>query len=144
MPIKRSLILESLKRHEGYRQRPYIDTVGKLTVGYGRNLDDRGLSRDEASMLLEHDVTLAIQECLQVWPWLAKLDEVRSAVIVELAVNMGVPVLRGFRKLFAALEKDDYATAAAELLDSQWRTDVGPHRSGRLAQQLASGKVPPG
>lgn len=144
MPIKRSLILESLKRHEGFRSHAYLDTVGKLTIGYGRNLDDRGVSRAEADQLLENDVTLAIQECLQVWPWLSKLDDVRAAVIVELAVNMGVPILAGFKRMLAALEKGDYGTAAAELLDSKWRRDVGPHRSSRLAQQLASGKIPPG
>jgi lysozyme len=141
VPIKRSIILESLKRHEGYRAHPYVCTAGKLTVGHGRNLDDAGITRDEAAMLLEGDVTRAIAECLQAWPWLSTLDEVRAAVIVEMAVNLGVPRLKGFKKALAACEKGDYATAAAEMLDSQWRAQVGA-RAFRLAQQMASGKVP--
>ena len=141
MPIKRSIILTSLMRHEGYRRTAYADTVGKLTVGYGRNLDDVGVTRDEAALLLENDVTQAIAECLQAWPWLASLDDVRSAVVVEMAVNMGVPSLRGFKKMLAACEKGDYATASAEMLDSRWRAQVGA-RAYRLAQQMASGKVP--
>jgi lysozyme len=142
VPIKRSIVLESLKRHEGYRRTAYADTVGKLTVGYGRNLDDVGVSRDEAAMLLENDVTAAIAACLQVWPWLSTLDDVRAAVIVEMAVNMGVTKLRGFKKMLAACEKGDYATASAEMIDSAWRAQVGA-RAYRLAQQMATGKVSP-
>ena len=142
MPIKRSLILQSLKRHEGFRRHPYVDTVGKLTVGYGRNLDDVGLTQDEAAMLLEADVTRAIAACLQTWPWLSGLDDVRSAVIVEMAVNLGIDGLKGFRKMLAACEKGDFATAEAEALDSVWRTQVGA-RAYRLARQLGSGKLQP-
>lgn len=142
MPIKRSIIIQSLKRHEGYRQFAYQDSVGVWTIGHGRNLEDVGVSRDEAAMLLEADVTRAIAACLQTWPWVASLDEVRAAVIVEMAVNLGVHGLGGFRKMLAACEKGDYATAAAEMLDSQWRAQVGA-RAYRLSQQMASGKIPP-
>jgi lysozyme len=140
VPIKRSIILESLKRHEGFRQFPYTDTVGILTVGYGRNLEDVGVSRDEAAMLLEGDVTAAIALCLQAFPWLATVDDVRAAVIVEMAVNLGIDRLKGFKKMLAACEKGDYALAAAEALASKWRTQVGA-RAFRLARQLESGKV---
>ena len=153
MPIKRSIILESLKRHEGYRQTAYADSVGILTIGYGRNLDDVGVSRDEAAMLLENDVTKAIAECLQAWPWLSGLDDVRSAVIVEMAVNLGVPRLKGFKKMLGHVERGvaakdagtaqaAFASAAVEGLDSKWRAQVGA-RAYRLMQQLASGKIPP-
>jgi lysozyme len=153
VPIKRSIILESLKRHEGYRKHPYVDTVGKLTVGHGRNLDDVGISRDEAAMLLEGDVTAAIALCLQAWPWLSGLDDVRSAVIVEMAVNLGIDGLKGFKQMIAAVEralaaKDpavaqrEFAAAAAHGIDSLWRAQVGA-RAYRLMAQLASGKIPP-
>jgi lysozyme len=141
VPIKRSIIIESLKRHEGYRQFCYQDSVGVWTIGHGRNLEDVGLSRDEAAMLLEGDVTRAIMQCLQTWPWVAQLDEVRAAVIVEMAVNLGVHGLGGFRKMLAACEKGDFATAASEMLASTWRVQVGA-RAYRLAQQMATGKVP--
>jgi lysozyme len=153
VPIKRSILIESLKRHEGYRQFCYQDSVGVWTIGHGRNLEDVGLSRDEAAMLLEGDVTRAIMQCLQTWPWVAQLDEVRAAVIVEMAVNLGVHGLGGFRKMLGHIEaalaaKDpavaakEFAAAAAEGLDSTWRIQVGA-RAYRLMQQLASGKLSP-
>jgi pyruvate kinase len=63
-------------------------------------------------------------------------------VIVEMAVNLGIDGLKGFKKALAACEKGDYATTAAEMLDSMWRAQVGA-RAYRLAQQMASGKIPP-
>ena len=47
-------LIEDLKRDEGFRSHPYRDTVGKLTIGYGRNLDDVGISEREAEQLLHH------------------------------------------------------------------------------------------
>ena len=41
-------IEEQLILHEGLRLKPYRDTVGKLTIGVGRNLDDVGITRAEA------------------------------------------------------------------------------------------------
>lgn len=145
MPIKRSLIITSLMRHEGFSGHPYRCTAGKLTVGYGRNLEGKGLSRPEGAYLLENDVTDGIAEALQAFPWLAKVDEVRSAVIVECAIALGLPVYLGFKKHIAACAVGDWDTAAAELLDSklpepdQW----GPIRSYRLAEQLRTGKIKP-
>jgi hypothetical protein len=91
--------------------------------------------------------------CLQAWPWLSGLDDVRSAVIVEMAVNLGIDGLKGFKQMIAAVEralaaKDpavaqrEFAAAAAHGIDSLWRAQVGA-RAYRLMAQLASGKIPP-
>ena len=45
-------IEEQLMIDEGFRSKPYSDTVGKLTIGYGRNLDDVGITRNEAFQML--------------------------------------------------------------------------------------------
>lgn len=140
-PLNRSLITVSIKRHEGLRLKPYLCTAGKLTIGYGRNLEDKGISREEADLLLERDVTDAIMESRQAFAWLDKLDPVRAAVIVEMCANMGLPRLLGFKRMIAALQRGDYKTAAAEMIDSKWRVDVGA-RAYRLAHQMETGKVP--
>jgi lysozyme len=141
-PIKRSLVITSLMRHEGLELHPYVDTVGKLTIGYGRNLDDKGISQQEAVTLLENDVTEAIQEALRAFPWLPKLDEARAAVIVEMVAHLGLPRFLGFKKALSACAVSDWETAAKELLDSTWRTQVGA-RAYRLAEQLRTGKITP-
>lgn len=139
--INRTLVVRSMMRHEGLRLKPYRCTANKLTIGYGRNLEDKGISTQEAAVLLEGDVTDGIAEAMQAFPWLLKLDEVRAAVVIEMVVSIGLPRFKGFQKCIAAIEKGDYELAARELLDSKWRTDVGPTRSGRLAEQLRMGKV---
>lgn len=141
-PIKRALVVTSLMRHEGLELHPYVDTVGKLTIGYGRNLDDRGITQGEAAHLLENDVTLAIQEALQAFPWLTKVDEARQAVIVEMVAHLGLSRFLGFKKALAACAVGDWETAAAEMLNSKWAGQVGA-RAIRLAAQLRTGKVVP-
>ena len=78
-------IKAQLVRHEGLRLKPYRCTAGRLTIGIGRNLDDRGISQKEAYTMLERD----IQDCEQ---WLIdkipeiynKLDEVRQSVLLNM------------------------------------------------------------
>ena len=36
--------IELIKYHEKYRRFPYRCTAGKLTIGYGWNLDDNGIT----------------------------------------------------------------------------------------------------
>ena len=52
-----------LTRHEGRRTHPYLDTTGRLTIGVGRNLTDRGLAGDEIDLLLANDIALARSIC---------------------------------------------------------------------------------
>jgi lysozyme len=141
VPIRRSLVVASMMRHEGLRLTPYLDTVGKLTIGYGRNLDDRGISPQEAAFLLDNDVADGTAEALRAFAWLLRMDEVRSAVIVEMVTSIGLPRFLTFKRCIAACASGDYETAARELLDSDWRVQVGPTRSQRLAEQLRTGRV---
>jgi GH24 family phage-related lysozyme (muramidase) len=43
-----------LKSQEGFRQFPYKDTTGNTTIGYGRNLEVRGIFQEEAGMMLDN------------------------------------------------------------------------------------------
>lgn len=128
-------LIKQLKRHEGFRAFPYKDTVGKLTIGYGRNLDDVGITEQEGRALLLNDVEIAVKEVNVTWPWILDHDEVRQQVIYNVAFNMGVPRLSGFKKMFAAMEDFDYEKAAEEMLDSKWATQVGD-RATELAGMM--------
>jgi lysozyme len=138
-------LLEQLKRDEGSgpkklgRFMPYIDTVGKTTIGYGWNLSDNGIPQFVADWLLDYAINEASLELQRKYPWLSGLDGTRYAVLINMAVNMGLPRLSGFRKMFAALKRKDYDAAAVEMLDSTWRAQV-KGRALRLARQLRTGE----
>jgi len=137
-PEARARLRRDVMAAEGLRLKPYTDTVGKLTIGHGRNLDDVGISKLEAEVLLEHDLDTAEAGCRQL-EWFAGLDEGRKGVIVEMALNLGLPRLRGFERMIAAIKVQDYDTAAREMLASRWAEQV-KGRATRLAQTMREGK----
>ncbi len=124
-----------LIRDEGLRLKPYTDTVGKLTIGVGRNLDDVGISDAEARHLLRNDIMAAVRDLDRNIPWWRDLSEGRQRALLNMCFNMGWPTLSAFRKMLAALRTGDYDTAAAEALDSRWARQVG-QRADRIAAAL--------
>lgn len=131
-------IFEQLRRDEGVRRFPYADSVGKLTIGVGHNLTDNGLTEVQIEHILADDVAEA-STALSMLPWYGGLDEVRKAVLVNMAFNIGVAGLLGFHKMLSLLELGKYDEAAAEMMNSKWADQVGA-RAKRLSMQLASGQ----
>jgi len=130
--------LEQIKRHEGLRLKPYQCTAGKTTIGYGRNLDDVGVSEFEAELMLKHDIEAATSELHRALPFTRMMDGVRHDVLVNMVFNLGISRLLRFKKFIAQLETGNYATAAIEMIDSRWAAQVGA-RATELAQQMRSG-----
>ncbi|WP_165856748.1 glycoside hydrolase family protein [Marinobacter sp. JSM 1782161] len=137
--MNRQLLRSQLERHEGLRLEPYKDTVGKLTIGYGRNIEDNGISRDEADFMLDNDID-SIESELRRLPAYNALCASRQTVIANMAFNMGVPTLLQFRKMWAAIDSMDWARAAAEMMDSRWARQVG-NRAVELSEIMRSGEV---
>lgn len=122
---------------EGMRLKPYRDTVGKLTIGVGRNLDDNGISEDEALVMLKNDIDQAFDELSQ-FDWFNSLKPVKQDALVNMCFNLGLPRLLSFKRMIAALEAGDYQTAADEALDSKWAVQVG-ERANRIAEVIRNG-----
>lgn len=135
---ERSAIADQLLVHEGLRLHPYTDTVGKLTIGVGRNLTDRGITREEAMAMLAGDIDRCVAELYNALPWFAALDDVRKRVLVDMDFNMGLTRLLEFRQTLAAVEAGDYALAAERMLESMWARQVG-ERAHRLARMMKTG-----
>ena len=133
-------VREDVMRDEGLRLLPYVDTVGKITIGYGRNLTDCGITRDEAAQFLDQDIRRAVSDVLIAFPWAQRLDGPRQIVLVEMCFNMGISKLKGFKQFLAFLEAGNYQQAAVEMLDSHWADQVGA-RATRLASIMHSGEI---
>jgi lysozyme len=129
---------EGTKRNRAGRHVVYTDTVGKRTVGYGRNLDDRGLSDGEADVLLQNDIAEHWAELVKALPWLAREDEVRQRAALNLAFNLGVAKLLEFRQTLAAWKAGSHRAAGALLLQSRYAQQVG-RRADRVARMIADG-----
>ena len=131
-----------IQRHEGLRLLPYRDTVGKWTIGYGRNLSDRGITRSEAECLLRNDLRDVTAGLDRLLPWWRELDVVRRAVLVDMAFNLGVGGLVKFTTPLAAVRVGQWEAAAAGLMRSKWARQVGA-RAVRLATMMRLGTWPP-
>jgi len=137
MEIKELLLL-----HEGYRQFPYFDSVGSMTVGIGRNMETTGISRVEAFVLLDNDVANARKTAEINFPWFKDLDSVRQDVIVMLIFNMGLKRFLSFTKMINAIVNKSYSLAAQELILSKWARQVKQKRANDLSGMLMTGRYP--
>src|SRR5439155_14876761 len=140
MTDDRAAIVAGLRRDEGERLKAYRDSVGKWTIGVGRNLDDvgtaplprsvddvkaRGVNEAESAAMLEHDLDRVDADLDRRLPWWRKLDAVRQRVLVNMCFNMGVGSLCGFKNTLTMIEQGRYAGAAAGMLASRWAAQVG-------------------
>ena len=141
MAYDQQALVRQLRLHEGERLKAYRCTAGKVTIGVGRNLDDRGITRDESAILLGNDIKAVETELLRALPWVGQLDDVRQRVLLDMAFNMGVVGLLGFKRTLAVIEAGQYEQAAAMMLDSKWAKQVG-QRAERLSRMMATGKTP--
>lgn len=127
-----------LIRDEAMKLKPYRDSVGKLSIGVGRNLDDVGISQIEAAQMLDSDIRRTADALDKALPWWRGLDEVRQRVLLNMAFNMGVAGLLGFKHTLADVQAGNYDFAAAGMLASKWAGQVGD-RAQRLANMMMKG-----
>ena len=124
------------KEFEGCHLKPYKCPAGKLTIGYGRNLDDVGISQAEADMMFERDFAKAEADvrdiCKEFGINVDDLIEQRFYVLTDMCFNLGKGGLKKFKKLFSALKKGLYDDAANAMLDSLWAKQVC-NRATKLA-----------
>ena len=123
--MEKKLALKLLKVHEGYSQYSYKCKLGVTTVGYGRNLESRGLTEKEAEYLLRNDIDEADNWCQVSLPYYKMLSVARKSVLIDMYVNLGATGLLKFKRMRSALGSFNYLGAAAEMLDSRWATQVG-------------------
>lgn len=134
--MNRKRLEEILTRHEGLRLKPYRCSEGKLTIGIGRNLDDNGITEDEAKYMMWNDIYES-EEKLRKFSWFEGLSDIRQEIIINLHFNIGHTAFLKFKKMIWALENGDYTGAAAEMKDSKWYSQVGI-RAEQLIEAMLS------
>ena len=123
---------------EGFMPIPYRCTSGKLSIGYGTNIQD-GITREEALLLMRHrlgKVVAALESRLPFWP---RLTDERRRVLANMGYQLGVGGLMGFKRMLAAIERGDYDTAGKEMMDSKWARSDSPARAQRLRKMMVRG-----
>ncbi len=152
--------VNKLIAHEGLRLQVYKDTLGIDTIGIGRNLEDRGITKEEldwmdipsmdavyeygiteadAVYLAENDVQIVEEELVRAHPCVDRLDSVRQLILVDMAFNMGVPRLCKFKKMWNAIYERNFEAASMEMMDSRWARQVG-RRAVILSDAMKSGE----
>lgn len=130
-----------IKRHEGFRQYPYKDSLGVLTIGYGFNLDHwmaHGISTEEADALLGAKIGIAAREASRIPGW-ENCNDVRRAVLVDMTYNMGISRTMKFKKMIEALKIKNFQEAAAQILDSRFARQT-KKRAVELAAMMYFGE----
>lgn len=131
--LRRQLIID-----EGVKKKVYKDSVGILTIGVGRNLQDKGLSEKEIAFLLDNDIEEVEAELNKNLPWYKDLDPVRQEVLCNMCFNLGWPRLALFKVTLHLIETKQYSAAATAMLQSKWAGQVG-NRAKRLAEKMRTG-----
>lgn len=134
-------IYEQLILHEGLTTKPYVDTVGKITIGVGHNLSDNGITKRQAMQWLEEDVALATWELKRSCRWVKDLSPMRERVLIDMAFNLGIHRLLKFVDTLGAVRASRYPKAAKTMLASRWAKQVG-NRARRLAFMMEHDRVP--
>ena len=128
------VFVERLKTEEGFRAKPYPDTRGFLTIGYGTNLAE-GITKQEAETLLRSRLETAQATLRADWPpYDAQPENVKEA-LCDAAYVLGPHGVQEFKRMLAALEAGDYSRAAAEMLNSDFAKE-DPSRAKRIAERI--------
>jgi len=135
-PLMMIKVRKSLFLHEGHTKFPYVDSVGKITIGVGYNLSDRGLSDEWINNQFLQDVNYFYSE-LSKYSWFETLNEDRQIVLIDMAF-MGIKTFASFKKMIDAIKNHDFVTASEEMLASKWAKQV-KDRAVKLALAMKMG-----
>ena len=147
-------LIESVKQGEGFRNRVYKCTGGFDTCGYGYNLEAnpllldkavieaiyaKGITKQAASDLLTRCLRAIELKIPNELPWFSDLDPVRRDVLSNMAYNLGINGLLGFRNTLGYIKIGQYEKASQGMLHSKWAKQV-KGRAKKLSEQMRTGK----
>ena len=134
---------DSVKQHEGYRNKVYLDTLGKRTVGVGHLCvedfweDDKEYEEKFLMTILEHDLQTAIKGAKELMEdhGCADIDEQAEEILIEMVFQLGKNGVSKFKNMWKALAEKNYIGASYEMLDSRWSKQT-PNRAKAMAKTM--------
>ena len=135
-------LLASVKKHEGYRNKVYLDTLGKRTVGVGHLCvedfweDDKEYEEKFLMTILEHDLETAIKGAERLCSNCPDIDDLAKEIIIEMVFQLGETGVSKFKNMWKHLSALEYSDAASEMLDSRWAKQT-PNRAQGMSAQMA-------
>ena len=109
-------LLNRVLIHEGFREKPYRDTLGVWTIGHGLTW----ISEDESRVIVKGRLAANVEHISKLWPWLEDHPQEITEVIIEMSYQLGVAGVGKFKNMLAAIQAGDYSKAAMEGIDSRW------------------------
>lgn len=137
---ERDALRQQLIAHEGLRLTAYKCPADYWTIGVGRNLQGRGISKDEALYLLDNDIKACLDD-LATFAWFGRLNPIRQRALLDMRFQLGSGGFRAFTQMLAALERGDYGAAATAARDSKWARTDSPARAATVTRQLETGEA---
>ena len=129
---------QQLIDHEGFRAKPYKCPAGKLTIGVGRNIEDNGISVEEAEFMLENDIKRCIEELRDIFKDFDTFGENQKMALIDFIFNIGKTTFLKFKKTISAIKNQDWEEASKEMQNSLWYKQVG-NRGKFIVNQIKKG-----
>jgi len=135
------VVKERIKKHEGFRNTVYLDSLGKATIGYGHLItkadnfiQGKEYSKEELEEVFEKDFDKACDQAIGLVGSF-NICEDALGVIIEMVFQLGIGGVSKFKNMLEALRESDYANAAVHILASNWHKQT-PQRCEELAEIL--------
>lgn len=130
------LVFTDLKDDEGFRKFPYRCTEEKLTIGYGRNIEENGVTKEEAEIMLRNDIQESIADLRKIFPKFYMFPSTIQRVLVNMRYQLGYNRFRSFENMIKAVKDQDWNTMVKEMKDSLWYSIQTPNRAERLIKLI--------
>jgi GH24 family phage-related lysozyme (muramidase) len=150
-------IKDEIRKHEGFRDTTYSDSLGFATIGWGHLVTDsekennkyvegKQYSKEELSKVFDEDFQSAwdnanslVKERLTNTDF-GLLDIDRKMKVISILCNMcfqlGKAGVGKFRKMFENIAKLNFKGASLEMLDSRWSKQT-PSRAKYLSDKMS-------
>lgn len=134
-----SKLFQQLKEHEGLRLKLYKCPAGRLTIGYGHNIEDNGLSKTACEFILAEDVEEATKNLCTIFgtEFFNTLADEKKIALVDMMFNLGMAKFLTFKRFIFAVETRNWENASWEVVNSK-AYQQNKRRYKRIAEQIKS------
>lgn len=146
MPQNNQVTEKELKMYgqdEGLKLKVYRCPAGKLSIGYGLNLEDTGITEEEAEYLLRNrllKVEAAAKEIFGDKLW-SEFGDIRRMAFVNMIYNLGIKGFKGFTQTINLAKEKKWKECGLNILNTLWARQVGA-RAHRISRMIAYEEFP--